>query len=271
MDYFPASWNLVKRSAGPLLGYAAGRFIEAYRGGQRAARAIDRDSSRPVTWQGSKTTYKMPYMRRPVSRRIARRYRRRYTRPSRPLTSYQTLVRTTGYNSLTINTGQFNAWMVSSVKLNNVRYDDLIAAYDLYRIKKVEVVCVSTFDPGNSGVVNNDHLQVIAACDPNNPSLPNLMTTIGAYDNSRSTWLIAGRKWVYTFYPKVTNTVYDGTVATNAGSYGVNPWLQLSPTGVGIPHYSLVMGLASATAPSVNNVLGVSYYYRIHFEVKNVC
>lgn len=253
----------LSRLGGPLLGAAAAGY-ELYRLGNRAAKAISSDP--PFA-----STTTMPVSYRPKSRRRPRRMPVvRYNRSLR-LYKYQSMVRSTNIQQLAIVAGQFNAWLVNSVKLNQVKHFDLIEAYDLYRIKRVDLVLVPTYDPALTTPTRNNQMMISVACDPTNPPVPSTMVEIGGYDNHRSGWLTADSVFVYKFYPKATNTVDNAGTSQPVGSYSTNPWLRLSTAGVDIPHFSLVLGTASvAASPAAPNEFRFSYYYRIHFDVKNV-
>ena len=218
--------------------------------------------------------------RPPVSempRRVygSRRTRRRTRRPMRmfraPSQKVLSLMRTTSLVATKyFGIGSSLVTAVELPTLNLVKTNDLIAAFDLYRIRKVQVVVTPVFDPGNSGVVNNDQLTFCAACDPSTNVGIGTYIDIGAFENHRSAMLVSGKQFVYTFYPKAVNVVYDGSTTQPAGSYSMNPWLQCNAVGVTIPHQSLQMGSVTTKPPTVANTDGFQYYFRIFFDVKNI-
>ena len=181
-----------------LLGAGLAAASGLYTLGRRAASAIDKDRAFP-TWKGT-----MPYRRpmRPRGRAGMRRPQRMvlYRRPRD--TQYANIRRTTAVYSLNIPSGAYNAYATNSIKLNTVKTSDLVAAYDLYRIRKVQVVFTPAYDPGNSGISSNNHIQVCAACDPSTSTAPTTVLDFTAYDNHRSNWLVAGKPFVYTFSPR---------------------------------------------------------------------
>lgn len=271
MDYFPASWGLVRKSAGPLLGYAAGRIFEAYKAGKRAARAIDRDSSVPVTWKGSRTV-RMPKSTY-LKRRAPRRYRRRMYR--RPLyrsgnDGYRRVVRSSGPGTLTLPATQQFAASYNSIKLNNVVTADLQSVYEMYRIRKVVLHLVPRIDPANSGLTNNFQTLVQCCCDPSGVSpLFASANQVSAYDNSYSKWVNAGEKYTYTFYPKAINSMFQtGTTTVTSGTYGMNPWIFLDSTGITVDHKELAVTVSVPTASTV--ALNFDFYWDIHFDVRGI-
>lgn len=212
-------------------------------------------------------------MARPVRsyRSRGRRYRRRAYRPMlRTLTQQMPLMRTSGLFTQYIGVGLTTAFNIVKPTLDFVKNSDLVVAFDLFRIRKVQVVVTPVFDPGNSGITNNDQLSFICACDPSATAAPANYLDVGAYGNHKSTMLTAGKQWTYTFYPKVTNIISDGSVAQSVGSYGANPWIQLTAAGTNVQHFSLLTGLASSRAPTVATTVGVQYYFRVFFDVKNM-
>lgn len=224
--------------------------------------SIKRDRSF-VTW-----SEKMPsYRKRPRTRRAPRRYMPMVRYRLSPMRQYSNIVRTTQIYSTSIPASGFLAFASQFIKLNLVKTSDLLAAYDLYKIRKVQAVFCPCYDPGNSGIGGNNQICINAACDPSTTATPTAVLDITAYDNHRSAWLVSGKSWTYTFYPKVINTVDNSGTATASGSYAVNPWLQLTTSGVDIPHRQLLFSVGTTAAPSV--AVPVSFYFRIHFAVKN--
>lgn len=264
MDDFPASWSLVKRSLPPLIAYGAGRLHSAWRAGQRAASAISADSSVPVTWQGERP--RMAYSKKAPRRfNMRRRYRRRFTKKAN--FGYRRIVRSSAINAVSIAGSGTTLAGIYDIALQNVQTSDLVATYTQYRIRKVVLHMTPRVDPANSGVSNN-HQCVMAACmDPEGPAAISTVQGITAYDNSYQKWVNAGEQFTYTFYPKVVNTVDINGTATAAGSYGMNPWLQLTATGITVPHKRLLY-LVQTGAPVSASGLFFDFYFDIHFDVK---
>lgn len=267
MEYFPASWGLVKRSAGPLLGYAAGRIVESYKAGQRAARAIDSESSSKfATWSERRPMAKSYMLKRRRPRRWGRRYRRRIYKTGDD--GFRRIVRSSAPGVLTLPANTLFAAVYNGINLGVIVTSDLQSVYEFFRIRKVVLHLTPRIDPANSGITNNFQALIQCACDPSGVVTPlTSANQVSAYDNSYSKWVQSGQSYTYTFYPKAVNTVYNGSSASVAsGGYGMNPWLMLDPTGVGIQHKELIV---SASVPVASTVaLNFDYYWDIHFDVK---
>lgn len=227
---------------------------------QVAATQLDRRPSFP--------TFTMKRYSRPSSRSAPKRSKSMVLyRAPRFNSGYRYIKRTTALANASIPAAGFFVGGTNSIKLNQVLTSDVVGAYDLYRIKKVQVVFCPAVDPGNSGVANNSQIKIDCACDPTNTVLPGASTIVTSYENHRSGYMLSGKPFAYTFYPKVANTVDNAGVATAAGSYATNPWLQLTTAGIDIPHRQLLFTMATSIAPTA--ALVVNVYYVIHFEVKN--
>lgn len=228
---------------------------------QASATRFDRRPSFPTF------TMKRSYSR-PSSRRAPKRSRSMvlYKAP-RFNSGYRYIKRTTALSNASIPAAGFFLGGSNSIKLNQVLTADVVGAYDLYRIRKVQVMFVPAVDLGNSGVANNSQIKIDCACDPTNTAVPATALTVTAYENHRTGYMLSGKPFAYTFYPKVANTVDNAGVATAAGSYAVNPWLQLTTAGIDIPHRQLLFTMATSIAPT--SALIVNVYFVIHFEVKN--
>lgn len=240
----------------------ASALYNIYKSGNRASSSIAAD--RPFVTMRSRSSYRKSTR----SSRSRRNYRPRVRRAITP--SYNVLTRTTGtYNTFKFVSGATTAFKTDVIKLNYVQISDIVSAYDLYRIKYVDLVITPRIDPGNSGLASNTVAQVICACDPVSSSAPANILALGAYENHRSFFLTSGRFGVYRFYPKVANTVDNAGVTAPVGSYGVNPWLQCNTPGADIPHLSCQMGAMLQLAAPVAEIV-LEYYFRICFEVKNI-
>lgn len=242
-----------------IIGAAAAQVYNAFRVGQRI----------PPTTSRTFPTFSMK-SGPSRARRVAGR-RRRYIRPRRSLklTDYRRVVRCGGtFDSTQPANSSFFA-TTHNFSLNDVKTDDLVAAYRLFRLRKVVVYVTPRLDPANSGLVNNFQARISAACDPEGVALGTLTgpTIISAYDNSRDSFVTSGKTFKYTFYPKCVNTVDNAGTATAAGSYAMNPWLQLNATGIQIPHRQLLLGYSMS---GVTTGLAFSRYFEYHFDVKGM-
>lgn len=260
---FPGSWSLVKKNLPSLVGAGIGAIAGSIAAGRRAYRqqAIDA-RTKFDTWKGEK----MPVMK---SRRIAgRRYKRTtYRRPIKPRGEgpWKRLVRTSIVNSLNL-TAASSASGAFLLQLSDVQTSDLTAAFKLFRLRKVVMHVLPRVDAANSGVSSNFQALFAVACDPESSSTPANLTEVTAYDNSYQKFLTSGDRLKYTFYPKAVNVVGNGGAAAYAGSYGMNPWLQLNATGIAIPHNALKW----AVNTSASTTLVFSYYLEYHFDVKGI-
>lgn len=246
--------------AGPLVGAAALGY-ELYRLGNRASKAIANDPPFPTTTT-MPTTYRPKFTRRVTTRR-------RYV-PRRYGMTWRTLTRTTAsFNSFQIAAAATTGFKSDTILLDFVQTTDIVNAYDLYRIKHVDVFVTNRIDPANSGLANVNPPLVTLACDPASSTPPTTMTQAGAYDNAKSMFIVSGQTMRYRFYPKVTNSVDISGTATAAGSYATNPWLRLDAIGITVPHLSCLFAAQNNLAIAGNPQV-FSYYYRITFQVKNI-
>lgn len=122
-------------------------------------------------------------------------------------------------------------------------------------------------DPGNSGIVNNGQISIILASDPFQTTAPAGANTLSAYANHKRFIMTAGKTHFYTFYPKVQNTVFNGTTGANLATYKYNPWLQLGTSGILVPHFNLMYYLS---IPSLTTVESVQITLQYHFEVRGI-
>lgn len=262
---FPGSWNLVKKNLPGLLGAGVGAIAGSIAAGRRAYRQVQLDNrSKFPTW----SERKMPLKARFVAKR---RYptRRRYPSYKRRSTSqgWRRVVRTSNItNPITsLAAASFNS-VVLNPTLSYVQTSDLTSAYRLFRVRKVVLHAFPRVDAANSGLASNFTTIMAAACDPEGTSAPANIQAITAYDNGYAKCVPSGQSFKYTFYPKVVNTVDVSGTATAAGSYGMNPWLQLNATGITIPHRQLVFGIQSGA----NTTLSVDAFFEVHFDVKGM-
>lgn len=264
------TFRFIKKNFGPLLGGAIGAVTGAISAGRAAHRqalldrasepfpGVRRPSIRPMAYRSS--------TRRPLRRRFKRSYRRKsYRKPMSRGTLR--IVRTSGINSLTITSSGYSS-SASTISLNAVKTSDLTPTYRLYRIRKVVLHLVPRVDTSDSGVVNNFNAFIAAACNPEGTSsAPANMQDITAFDNSYSKWITSGDRFTYSFVPKVVNEVAgNGGTASASGSYGLNPWLMLTTTGITIPHQQLLL----AAQVGAQTTLTYDYFYDIHFDVSGM-
>ena len=239
--------RLVKRYPG-YAGLAAGSALAAFKYGSRAASAVRSDPPFSTPWSQRRsfapasTMPKRPMTRRPY--RARRAMSKFYNRGHFKVNPWKSFVRCSNLSNVTIAASGSFIGLVQNVALQNVRTDDLLPSFRFYRIKKVVFKLWPRFDPGNSGLANNLQAHAIAACDAEGTTTPTNAQTVGAYPNYSSKILTASDVFKYTFYPKVTNTVDVGGTATAAGSYVVNPWLNMTATGITIPHKQLVLAIS---------------------------
>lgn len=203
----------------------------------------------------------------PVRRATRRVYKRRTSRPyGRYATGHQRrIIRTSGLQSITYSAATTGGTAITC-KLSDVVTSDLQAAYTLYRLRKVVVHLMPRIDAGNSGLTNNFQFMVAAACDPEDTTNPGGVTAVTIYDNSYQKLLTSTDRFKYTFYPKAVNAVGNAGATAFVGSYAMNPWLQLSATGVAIPHNCLKLGFNTGASTT----LSFDYYLEYHFDVKGL-
>lgn len=232
------------------LGIAANLVGTAY----KAYNAIRSNDSMPV---------KRSYGARRVAGRRRSVRRRMYPMAKMSLRSRH-IVRSSGLSTMTATASNFTN-LLANIQLNQVQTSDLQASWRLYRIKKAVVHLVPRVDTANSGLVNNWSFLVAACNDPEGSATPPAnITTVTAYDNSYQKQIVSGDRFTYTFYPKAVNTIDIAGTATPAGSYSVNPWIQLNSVGITVPHRQLLL----AAQASLATTLTFDIYYDIHFEVK---
>lgn len=198
--------------------------------------------------------------RRVAQRRMKPVRRVTYRQPYRSLAS--SFRRTTATFTVAATAGRLNG--SRDLKLADVYTPDILAAFDVYRIRKILVEIVPRVDPGQS-VANNTSIHLITACDQTGQ-----ISTVAAqqdlcqFSNYKSQAIVSGGRYYYAFYPKALNTVDNAGVATAVGNYsGANPWLNLSNTGIQIPHYRFLYDIVSTNA-TYN--LNVDFTYTIFFD-----
>lgn len=211
------------------------------------------------------------YKRRGLKRRMRRRmYRRRASPSSNSMEKSIYVRRCSTPTSVALTAG--NYFFSNNINLSQIVNADLVAAFRLYKILKVVLHLTPVVDPGNSGVVNNTQATVCFYNDPEAGGAPASIAAASCFGNHRTQTIRSGQEFVYTFYPKVANSVGASTGAGNLGSYTSNPWLLLTSGvapagGVNIPHYQLNGAISSTSASSTYSY---QYWYEFHFLVKGM-
>lgn len=244
-----------------LLGLGVTALSTAYKLGRRAYLETKKDPPFPTSTNMPKRVY--------PSRKVSGR---RYRRPAivRPMRSpVIRSMRRCNANSLRVSlTGAgVAAGYIASPTLNDIPTADLLSAYRMYRIKKVVFTLAPRMDPANGAVANHWQFQCTAACNPEGPVVaPTTINDMSIYDNWYSKHIVSGERFVYTFYPKVTNSVQGSATAVASGSYRTNPWLKLDSTGIQVPHQQLLILVQSGIGPGASTV-NFDGYFTIYFDV----
>ncbi len=147
-----------------------------------------------------------------------------------------------------------------AVTLNMVQTADLIGMYDEYKINWVKFRLQPRYDPGQSGITNNNNNWVAAACDVTGQVTTPTFVQVTAFDNYKLQPLTTGRQFVYTFRPKAINALQAGNLAINR-----NDWLILSASGAAVPHQLLLYVIKSLNSSAV---LAFDYLMEINFSVR---
>jgi hypothetical protein len=150
-------------------------------------------------------------------------------------------------SAIALSAGFSNGFL--DVTLNQFDTTDLVGIYDVYRIKSVTAEFLPVVDFGNSGIVDNQQMHVYAANDTVGTSgAPATTGVVTRFANYKYGSITSGSKFLYTFYPKATNTVDNAGTAVGVGSYGTNPWIALTTAGINIPHHRLLYFAAIETS-----------------------
>lgn len=201
-----------------------------------------------------------------------RNYRVPRWTPRRVALPWRSMARWGGLNQITLASTQTTAALGNTISLSFVPTADLVLAWDLFRIRKVEIYCSLKLDPGNSGSSNNCHGSLYLACDPSRTSAPVARDDVTTLDNCVQYHMVAGKTVKYTFYPKVADNVSttgtDGTTLP-LGVTGMNPWLRCDGNGINIPHFYLIGWFIANTAAPAAAQNGFQYTYKIYFDVRN--
>lgn len=199
-----------------------------------------------------------------------RRYSRRMYKPnpSRPL--FLSLHRTSTPGSFFIGAGADKATGFIITRLQDVYTADIVPMFDVYRIRKVVFEVTNLADPANSAVNSNFIPDVYLGCEPTGQDAAATNPyDICKYANYRFKSLPSGDKFIYTFYPKPLNSIGATSGVATQASYGMaNPWINLTSSGIAIPHYNLHYGVKFPIATGATAV-NFRYNYTIYFDVMN--
>lgn len=200
-------------------------------------------------------------------RKAVRRFTRRTPVPRHVLgNDYLSLRRTTNLRSEGLVTG-FEAGF-ADFKLEQVYTTDLINTFDVYRIRKIVCQFTPRVDAGNNGITNNNVMHCYTACDTIGEAIaPTAAIELCQYGNYKYSSVSSGQRHIYTYYPKVVNTVDSDGTSRAAGSYGMNPWLQFTATGISIPHKRLLWYVAASGG---NSELPFDIVQTVYFDVKRL-
>lgn len=257
-----------------LVGAAVAAGLSSIYSSYRSYRAAAADPPF-ATGDSRRSSSKMKsFYRTPMIGGSRRKYVKRSFRPFRSIRygksrgdgSSKRLVRTGNVFQIGPIAAGVTAFGAVSPTLSYVQTSDLTGIYRYYRLVKVVISVVPRVDYANSGLASNFTSTIAACCDPEDTTVPAALTVIGAYDNSYQKTLTSGDRFKYTFYPKVVNAVGNAGVAAFVGGYGKNPWLQLSATGIVIPHNCLKYGIQVGSATTEN----FDCFYEYHFDVKGI-
>lgn len=250
----PSKWSL--RSG--LLGLGITALHTAHKLSNRSAAAVKSDPPFP--------THIMAKSYRSRPRTVRRMSKRRAVVPRNVGSMFTRSMRRCNANALiTTLSGVSVGGYILSPQLSFVPNSDLLASYRLYRIRKCVFTCIPRVDTSNSGVANNFQAQITAACNPEGPvAAPTSITDMTIYDNWHSKHVVSGDRFVYTYYPKVTNTVQGPSATVASGSYSGNPWLKLDTTGITVPHQQLLVLFQTGA----NTTITFDGYLTIYFDVR---
>lgn len=177
-----------------------------------------------------------------------------------------TLRRTTGVQSVTLSSGQYFGF--SDLKLSDIQTTDIIASYDAYRIKSVNVYVTPQQDAGNSQYSGTSNIHCYLACDTRTDTgTPVGVGMITALENFQYRVLVAGKVCSYKFVPKPLLIVDNNGLAVAAAQIDTNPWIQCTAAGVILPHHRLLVGLKTSNGA---NTQAIDLVYEYTFEVRGI-
>lgn len=206
----------------------------------------------------------MPVARRVGGRRVP--YRRR--RVPRPVFSFMpTYRRVSAQQSFILVAGAYKN--TQDVSMSQIFTDDIRNAYDMYRLTKVTVEIIPTHDPGGQGGAGgptttnysvwtaNDTQGTFSTGSWANPR------ELAQFENYKYATIVSGSRFLYTFYPKVSNLVAGDSGIAAAGNYTVNPWLSFS--NLTVPHHRLLYEVRSSSNVSTETFVVT---YTLHFQCR---
>lgn len=258
---FPGSWSLVKKNLPALVGYAAGSFVENYRQGARARRAIDADRKGFDTWSERPPARSRRMVRVSGKRRMKRSYRRR-VRISRSPRQYDVVVRNSQKLSFAGAAGTYaDVYGFVSFKLNDVaNFAEITSMYSAYRIKKLVCKFIPRNDTANGNgngttAVSTQPLTVLVATEKSTSTTPVNAADLLTYGDMRILNLYGGRPATHTvWYPAQFNTVAGANVSLQ------RDWI--STADAALLHYGMrYAGLR------MSNAMIVDVIVQYHIEV----
>lgn len=244
-----------------LLGLGATALSTAIKLGRRSYAQASRDPPFP-------TSTTMPRFV-PKAKTSYRRRMPSYTKSRKvSIRPYRSIRRANASSLVMTGSGVSNGYRLSP-QLAFVPNADLLGAYRQYRIRKVVFRMTPRVDPASSGLVNNFQFQVSAAnFVEGGAAVPASINDITIYDNYFTKYVNSGEDFVYTFYPKVTNSVQGTAAAQASGSYATNPWLKMDATGITVPHEQLLVYVQTGASPTPT-VINWDGFIEIFFDVKS--
>lgn len=167
--------------------------------------------------------------------------------------------------SITCVSNQNNSFF--DYELSRVQTSDLLATFQVYRIKRIDIELVPLYDPSTDVSGKSTDYLVYMACDTTGATTLVSPQVITAFDNYKMQSIVGGEKFKYSFYPKALNELGQPLgVNDGVGSYDTNPWITLTSDGIQVPHARLLWSIQS---PSVSNAI-LLYTLTYHFDVKRI-
>lgn len=152
-------------------------------------------------------------------------------------------------------------------------YTDMTALFDQYRIAKVHVSCMATYDGNEVTVLSNSGQLPFAAYTPDYDDNANTsLTDLQQYDQVKYTNFSSvsdGPRKLISFTPRVAMNVYNTAVTTGYGPAPQPTWLDCSSASV--PHYALKFALDNNNIvyPLSVNVAVINFIFRYELELRN--
>lgn len=155
-------------------------------------------------------------------------------------------------------------------KLSDCVTSDLTSVFREYRVLKCVVHFTRRIDPAAPLPANTTAILQIALAADAEGVIPTAFNEVTAYSNSKHGTLSADRGMSYTFYPKVINSVSSDPSAltvASVGTYGINPWLQCTATGVSVQMNALLYSILSTLTTDTSVV---EYTIDYVFQVRGI-